>query len=139
MILYMVNINNKIKAKVISFPNEYRRDVFTPYLINLGKKAQENHHERVQLTFLLKALDLMQYVDFVDFPDEQNQFYQELEITVDGETYSQSFELIKPLAKENIYELRINLTQYNWRFRGIFFPYNYNGQQFYCFIYPFIK
>ncbi|MEK4671541.1 hypothetical protein [Niallia sp. FSL R7-0271] len=133
----MVKLNKK--AKVISFPNDYNRDIFAPYLVSLGKKAESEHKYRVQLAYLLKALDYMQYVDFSNLPTGSNRFFHELEITVEGKTYSKSFELIKPLAKENIYELRINIEESEWRFRAIFFPYTYKGVQYYCFIYPFVK
>lgn len=135
--IIMVKLNKK--AKVISFPNDYNRDIFAPYLVSLGKKAESEHKYRVQLAYLLKALDYMQYVDFSNLPTGSNRFFHELEITVEGKTYSKSFELIKPLAKENIYELRINIEESEWRFRAIFFPYTYKGVQYYCFIYPFVK
>jgi len=134
----MVNINKK--AKVISFPNEYMKDTFSPFLVSLGRKAKNHHDARVQYAYLLKSLDFMQYVDFDDLPEKPDDFISStLEIEIDGEVYSQDFKLVKSLDKENIYELRINLVQSNWRFRGIFFPYNYNGKKFYCFTFPFEK
>lgn len=139
MILCMVNINKK--ANVISFPNDYGTVQFDGYLQNLGNAGKASHDKRVQLAFLVKALDYMQYVEFTALPTTRANapFYATLDINVDGITYSESFELIKPLARENIFELRINLQQFNWRFRGIFFPYSHNTGQFYCFVFPFEK
>lgn len=135
MIRYMVNI----KTRVISLPDENGIDVFEVYLKQLGSNAKNSHKDRVNLAYLVKAINLMQYVDFNNLPSFSNRFYQVLEIEVDGVSYRQSFELIKPLHKPNIYELRINLRASNWRFRATFFPETYNGDKFYCFVYPFEK
>lgn len=126
------------KAIVISFPDDYMNDSFSPYLAKLGKRAQNSQEKRVQYAYLLKALDFMQYV--VDLPQKPGEFISTtLEMEIDSEIYSQTFKLVKPLNKENIFELRINLSQFNWRFRGIFFPYTYQEQQYYCFVFPFEK
>jgi hypothetical protein len=132
----MVNISKK--AIVISFPNDYMQDSFAPYLTSLGRKAKDHHAARVQYAYLSKALDFMRYV--TDLPNKPGKFISTtLEIEIDGEIYSQEFKLVKPLNKENIFELRINLVQFNWRFRGIFFPYHLGGQRYYCFVFPFEK
>src|SRR5699024_8210765 len=128
------------KAKVISFPDDYMRDSFSPYVRALGEKAKDNHEKRVQFTYLLKAMDYMQYVSVENLPINQNgNISTTLEIRVDGKKYSEEFILIKALNRENIFELRINVRKFPWRFRGIFFPYNNREEQYYCFVFPFEK
>ncbi|QQK79218.1 hypothetical protein HUG20_04490 [Salicibibacter cibi] len=131
---------NKKKATVISFPNEYGKDQFSPFLKKLRKESQFDKKADVRFGFLLKALDYMQYVNFNDLPTVADKpFFAQFEIKIGEEIYQQTFELIKPLNKRGIYELRINMKGFNWRFRGIFFPYSYDTRQFYCFIFPFEK
>lgn len=131
----MVNI----KTKVISLPDEHGNDEFATYLTQLGTNARTSHDDRVKFAYLLKAIDSMQYVDFSNLPTGTRKFYQVLEIEVDGVTYRQSFELIKPLHRDDIYELRINLRAFNWRFRATFFPNSHSNGEFYCFVFPFEK
>lgn len=133
----MVNI----KAKVISLPDEYGTDQFADYLTRLGASAKTSHDDRVKLAYLVKAINYMQYVDFNQLPTgaATDRFFETLEIEVDGVSYTQRFELIKPLHKQDIYELRINIRSFNWRFRATFFPEPYNGGKFHCFVFPFEK
>lgn len=135
MIVYMVTI----KARVISLPDENGTDLFADYLKNLGVQAKTFHDDKVKLAYLVKAIQFMQYVDFNSLPAATDRFYQVLEIEVEGITYRQSFELIKPLRKQNIYELRINIRKFNWRFRATFFPKLYNSGKFHCMVFPFEK
>lgn len=74
-----------------------------------GKEQKNSQEKRVQYAYLLKALDFMQYV--LDLPQKPGGFVlTTLEMEIDGEIYSQTFKLVKPLNKENIFELRINLS-----------------------------
>lgn len=120
-------------------PNEYGKDVFEDYLIRLGAAAKQRHDCKVKFAYLMKALTLMQHVDVSGLPTSTNRFFATLEIEVEGERYQERFELIKPLAAEDIYELRINIREFRWRFRATFFPKQHNGKQFYCFVHPFEK
>lgn len=120
-------------------PNEYGKDVFADYLRKLGAAAKVRHDCKVKFAYLMKAITLMQHVEFSRLPTNTSQFFATLEIEVEGETYEESFELIKPLAAEDIYELRINIEKYNWRLRATFFPQNFNDKDFYCFVFPFEK
>lgn len=140
----MVNI----KATVISWPNEYRRKQFEPYFIQLGNRAQKSHNERIKFDFVLSAIDFMRFVSMDMLPTgepDEERFIQTLTVTIDGKEYTKSFELIKPLRKENIYELRIDFNNdfeedpFEWHFRVIFFPYVFSGDLFHCFVYPFEK
>lgn len=132
----MVNI----KAKVISLPNEYGKDEIADYLNATGIAAKMDYEDAVKLAFILKAINLMQYVDFNDLPTATKRFFETLEIEVDGINYRHIFELLKPLRKQDIYELRINMREFNWRFRATFFPHIHtNGDKYYCFVFPFEK
>lgn len=133
----MVNI----KATVISWPNEYGIKQFDNFFKALQNRAKGSHNDLIKFAYVLSAIDFMRLVSLDMLPgSEEERFIQELEIELDGVTYSQSFELIKPLKKDNIYELRIDFTQnFYWRFRVIFFPYVHNGDLFHCFVFPFEK
>ncbi|WP_144461169.1 hypothetical protein [Siminovitchia fortis] len=133
----MVNI----KATVISWPNQYGVKQFDDYLKTLQNRAQRSHNDAVKFAFVLNAIDFMRFVSLDMLPqNEEERFMAELKIELGGKTYSQSFRLIKPLRKENIYELRIDFSEkFYWRFRTIFFPYVHNGDLFHCFVFPFEK
>lgn len=132
----MVNIN--IKTKVISLPDHDGIDRIAEFLKHMGAKAEGSHESKVKIAFILKAIDLMQYVDFSDLPTGEKPFYETIEIEVDEKMYRHTFELIKPLRKEPIFELRLNMREFNWRFRATFFPIGY-GDNYYCFVHPFEK
>ncbi|MGN7397949.1 hypothetical protein [Peribacillus frigoritolerans] len=140
----MVNI----KARVISFPNEYGRKQFDFYFKELGNRAQKSHIDLIKFDFVLSAIDFLRYVSEEMLPKDipgSTPFKVPLTIVHDGREYNKSFELIKPLRKENIYELRIDFdkadvdTPFDWHFRVIFFPFVYEGDLFHCFLFPFQK
>lgn len=128
-------------AKVISLPGHTGQDFMSDYMHDLAQAANLSHRENIKLNFITAALSLMEVIPQADLPSRNGEpFKQVLTIEVDENTsYSQEFELLKPLARQPIYELRVDLRQYNWYFRATFFPKYIEGQLYYCFVYPFEK
>lgn len=131
-----ININ---RAIVKALPDESGVEYMTEFMKILASSKKNSHQGRVKFEYLIKALSRLSLIQKKDLPNSMKPFYTTLEIDIDGITYSKSFELIKDLRKMPIYELRINIKEYNWRFRATFFPKYHEGQLYYCFVYPFTK
>lgn len=127
------------RAIVKSLPDELGNDQMNDFITALANAATKSHEEKVKYSFLMKALQRLSIVDKSDLPNAEQDFFATLEIDVDDKTYSKSFELIKDLRKQPIYELRINIKEFNWRFRATFFPKFHKNQLYYCFVFPFLK
>jgi hypothetical protein len=126
----------KIEAKVVTLPNEQGRELITPFLSRIGT----SHHEKIKAAFAIAAIRYMSLVNASSLPtSEDPPLSAELEIEVDGILYTREFKLVKPLQVDPVYELRVNLPQQNWRLRITFFPFEYKGVLFYCFVHPFLK
>jgi hypothetical protein len=131
-------------AKVISFPNDFGRNQLDSFFKQKGNAAKTQVNALMQFNFLLSAFDFMQFVEQDKLPTgdpEEKPFKTELTVKVDGEEYTKSFELVKKLQKDNIYELRLDFDPppFYWRLRIIFFPYDHNGDLFYCMVFPIEK
>lgn len=131
----MVNII----AEIISLPDESGNILMNELIDELGD--QGTHKAKIQLGFLVDALDDLAEIDKRDLPemDDDEGLSFDLETEVDGITYKRKFRTVKALQKAPIYELRINIREHNWRLRATFFPKYYKGQLCYCFVFPFIK
>lgn len=128
------------KAKVIGLPDKTGIYNFDDYYSNLAEMAIQSHDDKVKFQFIFKALKRLRTVDKSALPkSESTPFTFQFDIDVDGVTYSKSLEIVKKLNKSVVYELRINLREFNWRFRATFFPQFYDKQLYYCFVYPFEK
>jgi hypothetical protein len=129
------------KAKVTALPDlsgEYRIHDYMSQ--ELGEFAKAGSHEHtVKLSYLIKGMNFLSFVDRRNLPEREDLFETELEIDIEGKTYSRKFELVKPLRKVPIYELRIDLPEFAWFFRATFFPIYYEQELHYCFVYPFEK
>lgn len=139
----MANIKKPV-AKVISFPNEYMRDVMAPFLIQMGNAINKSSNDQMKFDFIQSAIDFMRFVKKEQLPtgvEGEPKFKVPLTVSVNGRLYTKEFELIKKLHKENIYELRIDFDRppFYWRLRIIFFPYVHNGDLFHCLLFPLQK
>lgn len=85
-------------------------------------------------TFIQQGLEILESSD--EFPVGKYDFFFGTLVYDDGRERIQ--ELVKPLAVQPIYELRIDWNS-NCHFRAIYFPFNLEGQCFYCFTHAFIK
>lgn len=133
----MIRDNNY--AIIKSLPDESGKEQMTDFISSLAQRATQSHEEKVKYQFLMTSLTRLSVIEKSQLPGSNNRFFTTLEIDVDGQNYSKRFELIKDLRKQPIYELRINIREYNWRFRAIFFPKYHGGTLYYCFTFPFLK
>jgi hypothetical protein len=129
------------KANVISLPDLTQVDQVTIYLNNLRALARGNNHAaKVKLGYILESIRVMSLIDLDRLQNvDRIPIYEALAIEIGGIEYTKSAELIKSLDKPNIYELRINIREFNWRFRATFFPAVYKDDLYYCLVYPFEK
>ncbi|WP_069366291.1 hypothetical protein [Salisediminibacterium beveridgei] len=123
------------KASVVSISDEKGIDHVDLLRTALINEAKFNRNGRVKLTFFLKAL---QYLGYIDKSELQNH-KTTLTIVIDGVSQTEHFLLVKPLSKQPIYELRISLPQLHCWIRATFFPKYYHNQLYYCFAKGFVK
>lgn len=129
------------KAKVVSLPGKDGVEHFADYYTTLAELATQSHNDNVKFQFIRKALKRLRTVEKSELPKRKDEetFNFEFDIDVDGKSYSRELEIIKQLAKDPVYELKIDIDEFNWYFRATFFPQYPNGQLHYCFVHPFVK
>ena len=101
----------------------------------------ENYLNPLIGAFILKGLDILEKTEVFPYPatddtvpwEEQD---RTLLILENGDELEQS--LVKLLAVYPIYEFRIDVNRKEY-FRAIFFPFVYEGENYYCFTHAFIK
>lgn len=85
-------------------------------------------------TQIQQAIELLEIAPI--FPVGKDEVFYGAFIDDNGQEYKRK--LVKPLATSPIYELLINFDLERY-FRAIYFPFNLNGEQYYCFTNAFIK
>jgi hypothetical protein len=136
-----MGIDNIYIAKVVNLPDKDGVEHFTDYYTNLAESAIQTHQDKVKFHFIKKALKRLELVEKADLPDPRNgeKFTFEFDIDVDGKSYSRELEIVKKLGKAPVYELKVDIDEFNWYFRGTFFPQYFNRQLHYCFVHAFEK
>ncbi|MGW6255150.1 MULTISPECIES: hypothetical protein [Bacillati] len=128
------------KARIVFLPDESGVEHFVDFYTDLSKQAAEYLEDMVKLEFLRSVLKRLRTLDKKDLPkDSSTELTFNFEVEVDGESYSRPLEIVKKLGKSVVYELRIDISDFNWYFRATFFPKYQGGELYYCFVYPFVK
>lgn len=130
----------KSEAIIVTVPGMDGVDRMLGYLERLIQ--QNSHFSRVKYKFIDAAMDLMEGLALEDLPQTPNHRdtkYANFMIEVDEHEYNVRLGFVKALRMPNIYEMRINLRQFNWRFRATFFSKIYDGTVYYCIVDPFEK
>ncbi|MCP1495285.1 hypothetical protein J2Y73_005451 [Peribacillus frigoritolerans] len=126
-------------AEIISLPDQ-GTDYMTRYLEFLGGAAMHSESENIKLNWLTDGLRKMASVPKNLLPGKGEVLKMDLVNPVDEDNiHTREFDLVKSLGTQPIYELRIDLREYNWCFRATFFPKIVGDQLYYCFVYPFEK
>lgn len=127
------------KAKVVFFPDESGTEHFHDFYVTLAEMATQSHDEKVKYFFLRAVLKRLGTIDKIDLPTDQNALEFEFEIDVDGVSYSRPLKIVKKIGKSVVYEIRIDISDFNWYFRATFFPKYHQGELYYCVVHPFVK
>lgn len=128
------------KATVILLPDESGNEHFKDFYTRLAELGNHSHNEKVKLSFIRAVLSRLGTLDKSELPQNSDtQLSFDFEIEVDGKTYTEHLEIVKKLSKSVIYELRIDIPDFNWWFRATFFPKYHQSELYYCMVYPFEK
>ncbi|MGX2962118.1 hypothetical protein JNUCC23_23245 (plasmid) [Peribacillus sp. JNUCC 23] len=128
------------KGKVVLLPDEFGVEHFGDFYTNLAELANESHIENVQLHFIRAVLKRLRTLDRNDLPqDHTTSLSFDFKLDVDGISYTRPLEIVKKLGKSVVYELRIDIDEFNWYFRATFFPKYHDSQLYHCVVYPFVK
>lgn len=131
--------------EVLFIKNENRKPAlqFIYEVIQRGNLSKDdpNYLDPLIGAFILKGIDTLENTEVFPYPatddtvpwEEQD---KTLLITENGDELEQS--LVKLLAVHPIYEFRIDVNRKEY-FRAIFFPFVYEGENYYCFTNAFIK
>ena len=136
VIQYMDSID---KARVVLLPDEHGVKHFQKYYTELSISASELHEDKVKLVFIRKLLKRLRLLDKRDLPTGIDSISFDFEIDVDGISYTRPLDIVKKLGKSVVYELRIDISDFNWYFRATFFPKYHQDELYYCVVYPFVK
>lgn len=125
----------------IVFPNDLNGDnnQALNFIMELWERADlqkedVNYIDPMLPTFIQQGLEILETTD--EFPvGKYEGFYGTL--TLDNGT-EKTQELAKPLGVQPIYELRVDWG-FDCHFRAIYFPFNLEGEHYYCFTHAFIK
>ncbi|MED3918619.1 hypothetical protein P4644_02955 [Priestia aryabhattai] len=126
-------------AKIITLPDETGVNSVDNFIQDIQQEALSSHEGRVKFQFLRQSLRALSGVRKSDLPRGGNFYSQNLEIEVDGKSYTRPVKLIKDLSKQPVCELRINIIEFDWQARITFFPYPYEGQLYYFLCFSFRK
>lgn len=128
------------KAQVVLLPDKSGVEHFRDYYTNLAELASQSHDENVKLHFIRAVLKRLGTLDRSELPsDNTTPLSFDFEIDVEGKTYTEHLEIVKKLGKSVIYELRVDIPNFNWWFRATFFPKYHQSELYYCIVYPFEK
>jgi hypothetical protein len=128
------------KARVVLLPDQAGIEHFHDFYSNLAELANESHTDKVKLHFIRAVLKRLRTLDRSVLPkDHTTSITADFELEVDGMSYTRPIEIVKKLGKSVIYELRIDIDEFNWYFRATFFPKYHEGDLLYCVVYPFVK
>lgn len=127
------------KARVVLIPDEYGVKHFQKYYEELSISASEIHKENVKLSFIRTLLKRLSTLDKKDLPVDKDKISFDFDIDVDGISYTRPLDIVKKLGKSVVYELRIDISDFNWYFRATFFPKHHDNKLYYCVVYPFVK
>jgi hypothetical protein len=128
------------KARVVLLPDEAGIEHFKDFYSNLAELANESHTDKVKLHFIRVVLKRLRTLDRSDLPkDHTSSLTFDFELEVDGISYTRPLEIIKKLGGNVVYELRIDISDFDWYFRATFFPKYHEGELLYCVVHPFEK
>lgn len=127
------------KARVVLLPDECGVEHFRKYYTDLSIKANVIHQDKVKLTFIRELLKRLRLLDKGDLPTGTDSISFDFEIDVDGISYTRPLDIVKKLGKSVVYELRIDISNFDWYFRATFFPRYHQDELYYCVVYPFEK
>jgi hypothetical protein len=124
--------------EIIFLQDERGNDQAYDFLDNLLDRANGKAGPPVDPkfpAFIQKGLENLEEAD--EFPVGKYEQYETV-LTLDHMGVERHFTLVKNLLVKPIYELRVDWNR-NCKFRSIYFPYNLEGEKYYCFVKSFIK
>lgn len=105
------------------------------FINDLYDKAEQGDVDVTFVTLLQVALEHIE--DAETFPLGKDEIYRTT-LTLEEDGISKEIDLIKPLHASPVCELRMDWYP-DYCFRAIFFPYKYEGENYYCFTKAFFK
>lgn len=124
-----INIHN-----ILTINDENDVDSVGDFLETLREEAKTFPEAKMHLLFIERAFSLLSSQPLESLLHRRTT----LTITIDGSPRTKSYELVKLLGVNPVYELRYAKNG-NRHIRLLFFPYEYNGQSNYVFVKCFVK
>lgn len=121
-------------AHVVTIPDETGVDQSGTFLDGLLEQSKTSLEAKVHLTFIQQALTLLAHRPLNRLKRDRIK----LSITIEQKEYTKEYQLVKPLAKKPIFELRYPMNS-NEHFRALFFPVEHQENRYYVFVKSFIK
>lgn len=114
-------------AHVVTIPDETGVDQLGTFLDGLLEQSKTSLEAKVHLTFIQQALTLLAHRPLNHLKRDRIK----LSITIEQKEYTKEYQLVKPLAKKPIFELRYPMNS-NEHFRALFFPLNIRKTDITC-------
>jgi len=127
------------KAKVVFFPAKDGTKQFEDFYTGLAITSLEDTENNVKYQFIKTVLKRLRTIDKENLPKDTSALEFNFEIDIAGVSYNRPLKIVKKLGKGLVYELRIDLQEFNWYFRATFFPMYNESTLYYCVVYPFTK
>lgn len=109
------------------------------FLLYLNEEAKQDSEKEKLLGLIMQGLEDLESANL--FPVGTADPYVttlKLQLNSSGQTIIRTLELVKPLDGGPVLEMRVDWSGIGW-FRATYFPFQYNDQNYYCFVKAFIK
>ena len=120
--------------EIITIEDENNQDMIGMYMDMLLTESITSEKAKVHYTFLQKIFEELALGNLETLCAEKTQ----LDITVNGQPYTKKYEIVKPLRKAPVYELRYGLSG-NEHLRLLFFPFTFENISYYLFVKVVVK
>ncbi|MEK5071768.1 hypothetical protein [Sporosarcina sp. FSL K6-1508] len=120
--------------EIITVVDENNQDMIGEYLDNLLTDSVSSEKAKIHFTFLQKIFEKLAYSNLEILCSEKTQ----LDIKVNGQSFTKRYEIIKPLRKAPVYEVRYGLSR-NEHLRLLFFPFTFEKVSYYIFVKVVVK